>query len=87
MGAQYPELRERQDLILSVAEAEEVRFRQTIERGLTLLEDRFEALDKSAQKTLPGGDAFQDAHRVEAGLRTRRRSRRASVAHPPCGRT
>jgi alanyl-tRNA synthetase len=59
MGAQYPELRERQDHIRSVAEAEEVRFRQTIERGLTLLEDRFEALDKAAQKTLPGADAFQ----------------------------
>jgi alanyl-tRNA synthetase len=59
MGAQYPELRERQDLIASVVEAEEVRFRQTIERGLSLLEDRFEALDARAQRTLPGADAFQ----------------------------
>ncbi|HYQ17711.1 MAG TPA: alanine--tRNA ligase, partial [Polyangiaceae bacterium] len=59
MGAQYPELRERQDLIASVAEAEEVRFRQTIERGLNLLEDRFEVLDKTATRTLPGADAFQ----------------------------
>jgi alanyl-tRNA synthetase len=59
MGAQYPELRERRDLIASVAEAEEVRFRQTIERGLNLLEDRFALLDKSAQRTLPGADAFQ----------------------------
>jgi len=59
MGAQYPELRERQDLIASVVEAEEVRFRQTIERGLSLLEDRFEALDEQAQRTLPGADAFQ----------------------------
>jgi alanyl-tRNA synthetase len=59
MGAQYPELRERQDLIQSVAEAEEVRFRQTIERGLTLLEDRFDALKASAKTTLPGADAFK----------------------------
>ena len=59
MGTQYPELRERQDLIASVTEAEEARFRQTIERGLTLLEERFEVLDKNAQKTLPGADAFQ----------------------------
>jgi alanyl-tRNA synthetase len=59
MGAQYPELRERQDLIQSVAEAEEVRFRQTIERGLTLLEDRFEVMAAAGQKTLPGADAFQ----------------------------
>jgi alanyl-tRNA synthetase len=59
MGAQYPELRERQDLIASVVEAEEVRFRQTIERGLNLLEDRFAVMAKSAQTTLPGADAFQ----------------------------
>src|SRR6185436_19666840 len=54
MGEQYPELRERQDLIQSVAEAEEVRFRQTIERGLTLLEERFQVLQKAQQKTLGG---------------------------------
>jgi alanyl-tRNA synthetase len=42
MGDQYPELRERRDHIASVAESEEVRFRQTIERGLSLLEERFE---------------------------------------------
>jgi alanyl-tRNA synthetase len=59
MGAQYPELRERQDLIASVVEAEEVRFRQTIERGLNLLDDRFETLEKASQRTLPGADAFQ----------------------------
>ena len=41
MGDQYPELRERRDLVASVAEQEEVRFRQTIERGLGLLEDQF----------------------------------------------
>src|SRR6185503_6465747 len=58
-GPQYPELRERQDLIQSIAEAEEVRFRQTIERGLSRLEERFEVLDKAKQKTLPGADAFQ----------------------------
>jgi alanyl-tRNA synthetase len=59
MGGQYPELRERQDLIASVVEAEEVRFRQTIERGLSLLEERFDGLDKAATRTLPGADAFQ----------------------------
>jgi len=59
MGAQYPELRERQDLIASVTEAEEVRFRATIERGLGLLEERFEGLAKGASKELPGADAFR----------------------------
>ncbi len=59
MGQQYPELRERAELIASVTEAEEVRFRQTIERGLVLLEDRFQNLSQSGQTTLDGRDAFQ----------------------------
>ena len=59
MGEQYPELRERRDMIASVAEAEEVRFRQTIERGLTLLDQAFVALDQAGQKELAGADAFQ----------------------------
>jgi alanyl-tRNA synthetase len=59
MGEQYPELRERRDLIASISEGEEVRFRQTIERGLGLLEDRFEAMEREGQKVLPGADAFQ----------------------------
>ncbi|MEI9939317.1 MAG: alanine--tRNA ligase [Pseudomonadota bacterium] len=59
MGDQYPELRERRDHIASVAENEEVRFRQTIERGLSLLEERFEVMAKDSQTTLPGADAFK----------------------------
>jgi alanyl-tRNA synthetase len=59
MGEQYPELVQRSDLIASVSEQEEVRFRQTIERGLNLLEDRFAAMEKAGKKELAGGDAFQ----------------------------
>jgi len=59
MGDQYPELRERRDHIASVAENEEVRFRQTIERGLSLLEERFEVMAKESKTTLPGADAFK----------------------------
>jgi alanyl-tRNA synthetase len=59
MGDQYPELRERRDHIASVAENEEVRFRQTIERGLSLLEERFEVMAQHSQTTLPGADAFK----------------------------
>src|SRR5262249_1062136 len=40
MNEQYPELRERREFIANVAEGEEVRFRQTIERELTLLDER-----------------------------------------------
>jgi len=59
MGDHYGELRERRDLILSLAEAEEVRFRHTIERGLSLLEDRFTELSDAKKIELPGADAFQ----------------------------
>ncbi|HEX4341638.1 MAG TPA: alanine--tRNA ligase [Polyangiaceae bacterium] len=59
MGDQYPELRERHELISSVAEQEESRFRQTIERGLGLLDERFEHMEKDGQTTLSGADAFQ----------------------------
>jgi alanyl-tRNA synthetase len=59
MGGHYESLRERRDLIASIAYAEEERFRQTIERGLGLLEERFDALAATGSKTLDGGDAFK----------------------------
>jgi alanyl-tRNA synthetase len=55
MSAQYPELRERRDLILSVTEQEEVRFRQTIDRGLKILDEEIEAM-KSRSTTVVGGE-------------------------------
>ncbi len=58
MSGQYPELRERRDLILTVTEQEEVRFRQTIERGLGLLEEQFSRMDQAGEKTLEGSEAF-----------------------------
>jgi alanyl-tRNA synthetase len=59
MGEQYPELRDRRDLVATVAEQEEVRFRQTIERGLGLLEERFEKMTSEGRTVLGGADAFQ----------------------------
>lgn len=59
MGDTYGELRERAELIASVAESEEVRFRETIERGLSLLDERFDKMAGAGQSTLPGADAFQ----------------------------
>ncbi|HMJ14643.1 MAG TPA: alanine--tRNA ligase, partial [Polyangiaceae bacterium] len=59
MGGQYPELVARRDMIESITLGEETRFRQTIERGLTLLEERFQELAKTGTKTLSGSDAFQ----------------------------
>jgi len=64
MGEAYPELRERREHIASVTLAEEERFRETIERGLGLLDERFEELRRSGSKTLSGRDAFElyDTH-------------------------
>jgi alanyl-tRNA synthetase len=59
MGADYPELVERRDLISSITLAEEERFRQTIERGLGLLEERFEQMRAAGSLVLDGRDAFQ----------------------------
>ncbi len=59
MGEPYPELVQRQELIAAIAEQEEVRFRQTIERGLGMLEERFDELNKEKNKVLSGADAFQ----------------------------
>ncbi len=59
MGGHYPELAQRRELIASIAEQEEVRFRQTIERGLGMLEERFDELKKYSSNTLKGADAFQ----------------------------
>jgi alanyl-tRNA synthetase len=59
MGDQYPELRARAALIESVTEAEEVRFRETIGRGLSLLDGRFSELEREGQKELSGADAFR----------------------------
>jgi alanyl-tRNA synthetase len=59
LGSVYGELNERRELIASVAEQEEVRFRETIERGLGLLEERFQSLSAEGKTELSGEDAFR----------------------------
>ena len=62
MGAAYPQLVERKDLIAEVALKEEERFRATLKRGLELLESNEEwtpAAEGSSKKTLPGAVAFK----------------------------
>jgi alanyl-tRNA synthetase len=59
LGGHYVELVERQDLIRSIAEQEEVRFRETIERGLGLLDQAFERLSAEQNQVLSGEDAFR----------------------------
>jgi len=57
MGATYPELLERRELIARVTEDEEVRFRHTLKRGLKIIEERFEDLRQQGEQTLPDATA------------------------------
>ncbi|MCE6949800.1 alanine--tRNA ligase [Cereibacter sphaeroides] len=57
MGAAYPELVRGQALIEETLKLEESRFRQTLDRGLRLLEDELERLPEGA--ALPGEAAFK----------------------------
>jgi alanyl-tRNA synthetase len=57
MGAAYPELLRAQPLIVETMEREETRFRQTLDKGLRLLDEATASL--SAGATLPGDVAFR----------------------------
>ncbi|MEO0401114.1 MAG: alanine--tRNA ligase [Pseudomonadota bacterium] len=57
MGVAYPELGQAQALITETLEAEETRFKQTLERGLRLLDDEVRALPDGAE--LSGDAAFK----------------------------
>jgi len=57
MGAAYPELRDRRELIARVTEDEEVRFRATLKRGLKIVEERFAELRQRGEGTLPPDQA------------------------------
>ncbi|MDE4096530.1 alanine--tRNA ligase [Phaeobacter gallaeciensis] len=57
MGAAYPELGRAQALIQETLHLEENRFKQTLDRGLKLLDDELSGLDEGAP--LPGEAAFK----------------------------
>ena len=57
MGAAYPELVHAQPLIEETLRAEETRFRQTLDRGLRLLDEEVAGLPEGAH--LPGETAFK----------------------------
>jgi len=58
MGDDYRELKDRRGTILNVAEQEEVRFRQTIKRGLEILDEALGKPEVAKAKVLPGNTAF-----------------------------
>lgn len=57
MGAAYPELGQAQAMIEETLKLEETRFKQTLERGLKLLDDEVSSLPDNAP--LPGSAAFK----------------------------
>ncbi|WP_270730256.1 alanine--tRNA ligase [Shimia sp. Alg240-R146] len=57
MGQAYPELGQAQALIEETLNQEEVKFKQTLDRGLKLLDDELGGLDDGAP--LPGAAAFK----------------------------
>lgn len=57
MGAAYPELRRAEAFIAATLEQEELRFRKTLGRGLSLLEDETAGLNKG--QSLDGDVAFK----------------------------
>ncbi|WP_425074619.1 alanine--tRNA ligase [Sagittula sp. S175] len=57
MGEAYPELQRGQKMIEETLLNEETRFKQTLDRGLKLLDDELDGLDEGAQ--LPGATAFK----------------------------
>jgi alanyl-tRNA synthetase len=59
MGSAYPELVERKDYLTEVVRTEEVRFSDTLGRGLSLLEQEIQAVRQSGHTTLAGDVAFR----------------------------
>ncbi len=59
MGDQYPELVARRELIASVTEQEEVRFRETIDRGLKILDESIADMRAAGSSTISGDVAFK----------------------------
>lgn len=57
MGQAYPELGQAQALIEETLKQEEVKFKQTLDRGLKLLDDELDGLNEGAP--LPGKAAFK----------------------------
>jgi alanyl-tRNA synthetase len=59
MGDQYPELERHKELVASVARGEEERFRETIERGLKILDEEIAAMRAGGDAVVGGATAFK----------------------------
>ncbi len=59
MGPEYPELERRKELVASVVLGEEERFRETIDRGLKILEEEIGDLRAGGSSVVRGDTAFK----------------------------
>jgi alanyl-tRNA synthetase len=59
MKDQYPELERHRALVASICMSEEAKFRETLERGLRLLEDEIDALQQRHESALSGAAIFK----------------------------
>lgn len=55
----YPEIQANQDFITKVISTEEQRFQETINEGLSILNEVFAEMEEKGEKTLSGADAFK----------------------------
>jgi alanyl-tRNA synthetase len=55
----YPELGQRQEIVLKVAELEESRFHETLNTGLTLLDNLIASGSAQLRNKIPGTDVFK----------------------------
>ena len=59
MSDVYPQLGERQALIAQITQQEEERFRRTLDRGLQLISENEEWIERDGERSLPGRVAFR----------------------------
>lgn len=59
MGEHYPELVEKSELILNIVRDEESRFRQTLDKGLALLDDGIKEMLANGRNEFPGELVFK----------------------------
>jgi alanyl-tRNA synthetase len=58
MASAYPELSDRKESILRVAQSEEERFNRTLDQGLTLVDEAIAGAEAEGTKVFPGSVAF-----------------------------
>lgn len=58
MGAQFPEIKEKEDFIIKVIRNEEERFHLTLSEGLKVVEEKIAAIQKEGKTEIPGAEAF-----------------------------